>query len=329
MRPGLFRHVGKSTVRKGCLVNFLYHDHIERHLPDWVLFSETVLGSLIELLAPDCSPERVIGAYRVSLSMNTADLVRSFINKLSNYPTEGAACELERLQNLPELKSWQNYLRNALHSQRIIRRKASFKRLSITEIGRTLANLQPACAADLAALIFDHLRDVARKIRNGSTNDYRQYWSYDKSNKKLEKSKPENDCRDALLSDLQESLKRLGIVAEREGSYADDKRADIKVSYGCANGLNIPVEIKKDSHDDLWRAIHEQLIAKYVRDPGTDGYGIYVVFWFGGNGMPSSPDSGKKSRSAQELEDCLRQTLSPEEKHRIHICVIDCALSQK
>ncbi|UJO99574.1 MAG: hypothetical protein LZF64_10280, partial [Nitrosomonas sp.] len=148
---------------------------------------------------------------------------------------------------------------------------------------------------------FDHLRDVARKIRHGSTNDYRQYWSCDKSNKKLEKSKPEND-----------------------------KRADIKVSFGGTNGFNIPIEIKKDSHDDLWHAIHKQLIAKYVRDPGTDGYGIYVVFWFGGNGMlPPSPDSGKKSHSAQELEDCLRQTLSPEETHRIQVCVIDCALPQK
>ncbi|MGZ0020603.1 hypothetical protein [Nitrosomonas sp. wSCUT-2] len=325
----LFQHVGKSAVRKGYLVNFLYHDHIERHLPDWVLFPVTALGGLIELLAPDCSSERVIGAYRASLSTNAADLVRSFINKLSNYPTEAAARELERLQNLPELKSWQNHLRNASHSQRITRRKASFRRLSTKEIDRTLANLQPACAADLAALTFDHLRGIARKIRHGSTNDHRQYWSYDTSNKKLEKSKPENDCRDALLSDLQERLGKLNIDAQREGSYADDKRADIRVSFGGTNGFNIPIEIKKDSHTDLWRAIHEQLIAKYVRDPGTDGYGIYVVFWFGGNGMPSSSGGGRKPRSAQELEDCLQQTLSLEEKHRIQVCVIDCALPQR
>lgn len=325
----LFQHVGKSAVRKGYLVNFLYHDHIERHLPDWVLFPVTALGGLIELLAPDCSSERVIGAYRASLSTNAADLVRSFINKLSNYPTEVAARELERLQNLPELKSWQNHLRNALHSQRIVRCKASFKRLSTKEIDRTLANLQPACAADLAALTFDHLRDIAEKIRNGSTNDYRQYWSYDTSNKKLEKSKPENDCRDALLSDLQERFGKLGINAEREVSCADDKRADIRVSFGGANGFNIPIEIKKDNHGDLWRTIHEQLIAKYVRDPGTDGYGIYVVFWFGGEGMASSSGGGRKPRSAQELEDGLRQTLSPEEKHRIQVCVIDCAIPKK
>lgn len=325
----LFQHIGKSAVRKGYLVNFLYHDHVERHLPDWVLFPETVLGGLIELLAPDCFPERVIGAYRVSLSMNAAELVRSLINKLSNYHTEGAACELERLQNLSELKSWESHLRNALHSQRIIRRKASFKRLSIAEIANTLADLQPANAADLAALTFDHLRDIARKIRDGSTNDYQQYWSYDMSNKKLEKSKPENDCRNALLSDLRERLGKLNIDAQEESRYADDKRADIKISFGGANGFNVPIEIKKDSSTDLWRAIHEQLIAKYVRDPGTDGYGIYVVFWFGGKGMLSLSGNDMKPRSAQELEDCLRQTLSPEEKHRIQVCVIDCAIPKK
>ncbi|MDV6346678.1 hypothetical protein R2083_03995 [Nitrosomonas sp. Is35] len=325
----LFQHIGKNAVRKGYLVNFLYHDHFERNLPDWVLFSETTLGGLIELLAPVCSPERVVGVYRASFSMNAAELVRSLINKLSNYPTEGAARELERLQNLPELKSWHDHLRHALHTQRIVRRKASFKRLSTKEIDRTLANLQPAQAADLAALTFDHLRDIAQKIRDGSTNDYRQYWSYGADNKKLEKSKPENDCRDALLSDLQERFGKLGINAEREVSCADDKRADIRVSFGGTNGFNIPIEIKKDNHGDLWRAIHEQLIAKYVRDPGTDGYGIYVVFWFGGKGMASSSGGRRKPRSAQELEDCLRQTLSLEEKYRIQVCVIDCALPQR
>lgn len=325
----LFQHVGKNAVRKGYLAKFLYHSHLERHLPDWVSFSETMLGRLIGLLASDCSPEYPMGVHQISPSMHTADTVRSFINRLSNCPTEVAARELERLQNLPELKSWRNHLRHALHTQRIVRRKASFKRLSTKEIDRTLANLQPASAADLAALTFHHLRDIARKIRDGSTDDYEQYWSYGENNKKLDKPRPENDCRNRLLSDLKESLGKLNIDAQREGSYADDKRADIRVSFGGANGFNIPIEIKKDSHIDLWRAIHEQLIAKYVRDPGTYGYGIYVVFWFGGKGMASSFGSGRKPRSAQELEDCLRQMLSPEEKHRIQVCVIDCALPQR
>ena len=128
-----------------------------------------------------------------------------------------------------------------------------------------------------------------------------------------------------MLSDLKERFDKLGIDVQKEGYYAEDKRADIRVSFGGTSGFNIPIEIKKDNHKDLWTAIREQLVARYIRDPGTDGYGIYLVFWFGGKGMRPAPD-GKTLRSAKELEDRLRGTLNPEEKHRILVCVIDCAL---
>lgn len=326
----LFQYIGKSAVRKGYLADFLYRPHGERRLPDWMsMFQTTTLARLIELLAPDCSlDERTMEEDWVSPAMHTASIVRSFINTLSNNPNEIAFHELERLLTIPSLARWYNYLRSALHTQRITRRKTFFRRLSVAEVGRTLANLQSANAADLAALTYFHLRDIAEKIRHGNTNDYRQYWSYDKDNKKLDKTRPENDCRDALLSDLKERLGKLNIDVEREGNYADDKRADIKILFCGTNGFNIPIEIKKDNHVDLWRSIHEQLITKYVRDPGTDGYGIYLVFWFGGQGMRPSPDGSKKPRDAKELEDRLRQTLSPEESHRIQVCVIDCALPQ-
>lgn len=321
----LFQHIGKSAVRRGYLANFLYNNHGERPLPDWVVIPVATLGRLIELLAPDCTPERPTGTHPVTPAMHTADMLRSFINSLSSNPEEIATQELERLLAISNLAHWRNHLRHASHDQRITRRKATFKRLGVAEVGRALANLQPASAADLTALVFDHLRDIAKKIHDGNTNDYKQYWSYDKDNRKLDQPKPENDCRDALLSDLQERLGRLGIEAQREGNYADNKRADIRVSFGGATGFNVPIEIKKDSHDDLWRAIHEQLIPKYVRDPGADGYGIYLVFWFGGK-MKPPPDGSKPLRSAQELEERLHKTLLPEEAHRIQICAMDCSL---
>lgn len=320
----LFKYIGNSAVRRGYLAAFLYSHHGVQRWPEWSLLPVTTLAKLIELLAPDCSPERPKGVHSVTPAMNTADMVSSIINTLGGNTDEAASHELERLLSQPKLMHWHNNLRSALHSQRIARRKATFRRLHVAEVDRTIANLQPANAADLAALTFHHLRDIARKIRDGGTDDYEQYWSYDEGNKKLEKPKPENDCRNALLSDLQERLGKLNIDAQREGSYADDKRADIRVSFG--GSFNVPIEIKKASHDDLWRAIHEQLIPKYVRDPGADGHGIYLVFWFGGQGMRPSPDGGNKPRSALELEGRLRQTLSPEESLRILVCVIDCAL---
>ena len=106
-----------------------------------------------------------------------------------------------------------------------------------------------------------------------------------------------------------------------EGRYANDKRADIRVS--CRD-FQVPVEIKKNLHPNLWSALREQLIARYARDPATDGYGIYVVLWFGGiDGRTPSPPSGGPPRDPGALRQRLQDTLTPEEARKISVCVID------
>lgn len=318
----LAAHIGTSKPLRAHLAAFLHDD--ERRPGFNAALSESSLALLVELLAPDSPPERPVGTHWVSAAMQTADDVRACISSLGGNPSDAARQQLERLLALPQLVAWHGRLQRASHTQRIARRKAATPRLEPGEVCRTLANREPANAADLAALVEAHLRDLARKIRDGSTNDYRQYWSYNAGGE-LERPKPENDCRDILLSDLAERLGRLGIDALKEGYYVEDKRADIRVSFGGASGFNVPIEIKKDSHPDLWRALHEQLIGRYTRDPGTDGFGIYLVFWFGGEKMPL-PQVGKKPRSAPELEQRLRSTLSKEEAGHIAVAVIDCAL---
>ena len=183
---------------------------------------------------------------------------------------------------------------------------------------QVLDNLKPTNAADLAALTMDILFDVAKKIRDGNTSDWRQYWNMDSPNQP-DTPKHEDLCRDTLLSDLRLKLEPLGIDSQPEGRYTDDNRADIRVAYG---DFNVPVEIKKSTHRDLWRAIREQLIAKYTRDPGADGYGIYLVFWFGKQDCQLSPE-GIRPKGAHELQKRLLDTLSPDEKFKISICVID------
>lgn len=316
-----------SKVRRRIFAKFL-HSNGNRCFP-YSTLPETTLSLVIELLAPDCLSERHKREDWVTLEMYIADIVRSFINSLGCIPNEIATKEIERLLTLSNLSHWHNSLRHALHNQRIAQRKAMFRHLSVKDIKSTLANLQPINAADLVALTYDHLCDITKKIRDSNTNDYKLYWNYEVKYKKLinTKSKPEDDCRDVLLSNLKERLGKLGIDAQREGSYADDKRADIRISFGGANGFNIPIEIKKDSHKDVWNAIYSQLIPKYTRDPGVNGYGIYLVFWFGGIGM-KSPSEGKKPSNASELEIFLRQKLNPEDEHLIQICVIDCALPE-
>ena len=317
----LATHIGASKALRGHLGDFL-NDRDRRPGFNTAL-PESSLALLIELLAPDSPPERPTGAHWISPAMQTADEVRGFIDALGGNPSEAARQQLGHLLALPQLAPWHDRLQHAAHTQRIARRKASFRHLGAADVCRTLANREPANAADLAALTYGHLRDLARKIRDGSTNDYRQYWSYDASGKP-ERPKPENDCRDILLSDLMDRLGRLGVDAIKECYYAEDKRADIRASSGGTTGFNVPIEIKKDSHSDLWRAIREQLIERYTRDPGADGFGIYLVFWFGGEGMPL-PQEGKKPRNATELEQRLHSMLTREEARHITVCVIDCA----
>ena len=89
----------------------------------------------------------------------------------------------------------------------------------------------------------------------------------------------------------------------------------------------MPIEIKKNSHRELWRAIQNQLIAQYTIDPATGGHGIYLVFWFGRDHTRRTPD-GLRPDSPAELKRQLERTLSEDEARKISVCVIDVSRPQ-
>lgn len=320
----LNRFVKMDEERRNVLAEFL-HFYLPINMVPKVLRTEKALAKLIELIGQDTSPHVITGAFRVTRASEFGDLVRTLLNTLRDMSTESALQEIKHLLTLPQLSDWHEILINAEFVVQIALRKRSISYLSGKDISLVFGNLKPINAADLAEITFHYLRDIGSKIRHGNTNDYRQYWSYDSKNKCLSISKPENDCRDALLSDLSERFGRLGIDAQREGSYADDKRADIRVSFGGSNGFDIPIEIKKDRHKDVWTAIEKQLIPRYLREAKTGGNGIYVVLWFGDKEMPLPP-SGARPQSAEELERRLEEIAVLHEQYRIQICVIDCAV---
>lgn len=94
--------------------------------------------------------------------------------------------------------------------------------------------------------------------------------------------------------------------------------------------FNVPVEIKKSCHPDLWTAIRDQLIAKYARDPGAEGYGIYLVFWFGDiEECRPTPGPNLTPQNVAELKSGLLNTLTEEERRKISVCVIDVSKPQQ
>ena len=258
--------------------------------------------------------------YQITPPIEADQLFRKLLDRLSQNGTPAATKALESLATDDRLANYHTLILDRLHRQRSVRREAGFAHPRLERVARVLDNGHPASATDLWALTVDMLNQVARRARHGATSDWRQYWNVDRHNRP-EGSRPENACRDTLLSDLQRELTPLGVDAAKEGSYANDKRADIRVTFG---GFNVPIEIKRSCHRDWWSGIKTQLIAQYARDPGAEGHGIYLVFWFGeADGCRPVPASGRRPKSPDDLRQALLDSLSPSERRKIAVRVID------
>ena len=287
-----------------------------------VQFSFDVLGTpglelLIRLIGDYAGPDQWWNEEGlVTPAMQASRLVNGLIQRLAASPTKDASDALGRLLADSSLSRWRDVLSQAQDTQRVTWRDASYRHPTIEQVCQTLNGGTPANPGDLAALVMHRLRELADQIRRGNTDDWRQYWN--EPHGQLPTPKHEDHCRDALLSDLRQRLPQ-GIDAQPEGQYANNKRADIRVSYG---DFQVPVEIKKNMHRDLWSACKNQLIKLYTSAPDTDGYGIYLVFWFGKKHTQAS-EEGTRPANAEELKKRLKATLSPDEARKISVCVID------
>ena len=281
------------------------------------------LAQFVQLLARTASPWGG-GDALVDVAGDERDVFKcvwQIVRVLSDRSDRRAGEELAELVTDAALDDWRQVLVNARDRQRVNRRDAAYRHPTVEQVCRTLDGGCPANAADLAALLVDRLRKLARKIRTDNTDDWRQYWNEPHGEEPTPKH--EEQCRDALLSDLRQSLGE-GVDAQPEGQYANDRRADIRVAYGESQ---VPIEIKKNKHRELWSAARSQLIGQYSRDPATDGYGIYLVFWFGKD-LTQPPPSGALPYCPSELRTGLEAALTWDERRKISVVVIDVSRQQ-
>ena len=103
----------------------------------------------------------------LSSGFDSGKQIESLINQLASIPTKDAGEALENLISVEDLLPWQPYLNDAKYRQRITRCEAEFRHCDIKQALQVLDNKEPANASDLAALTFDHLRDISNDIRNG------------------------------------------------------------------------------------------------------------------------------------------------------------------
>ncbi|MHB9101775.1 MAG: NACHT domain-containing protein [Sulfuricella sp.] len=313
----LWRYVGKSETRANYLSGFLSNRFDE--LPDDYELSAHTLGKLIELIAPHAETERSSGGGLVSDSMRRGDHIRTLITRLGTMPTPEAEQEINRLIGLPALRKLKFLLESARHQQKQRQRESGFRFLPPRNVAQVLACGAPTSAADLTALALHHLDDIAIALRNDNDDGFRSFWNI--KDKQPTGQREENLCRDVLLTRMRARLAPLDVDCQPEKDHANDKRADISLSYRTE--FELPIEIKRDSNRTLWSALRTQLIEQYANAPRADGHGIYLVLWFGGEGIPLATDGGKKPRSPEELRIRLEAQLDPAERQRIFVRVLD------
>lgn len=254
---------------------------------------------------------------------DAAVTLRRVVENVAQDPAPEAGELLHRLRQDPHTASWHPLLLHCAARQAATRRQATFRAPDLDGVAEALRGGAPASPADLRALVVDTLGTLQEDYRNGAMDGWKGFWNRD-SNGRVTKPLVEEECRNVLAQRLADRLQVFGISVDREVQVAGHKRPDIQVR--AASGGKVPIEAKRQTHDELWVAAETQLDAQYCRDPETDGQGIYLVFWFGQlSDFRIRKPPGEESRPgcSEELQSALEARLNEDQRPRISVLVLD------
>jgi len=314
----------RATARPGLVFDLRDHSGFARcALPDHMLplpmleFMATLTGRLFP-----STPHPVGGWSGDTNAWDASEHFRTLINRISTSPTPAATDALQRLEGDPQLASYRPDVLFALANQRQRRRDTEYDRPDWPKTVAALANRAPATIADFHALLVAQLRDLAHRIARANTDIFKQFWNLD-GYARITEPRPEEACRDDVITLLKPVLNPLGIMVEPEGHMVADKRADISAAMP---GRKILCELKRDYHAEVWTAMTAQLERFYAHDPEAKGFGIYVVFWFGAKrptNIPAPLNGMPRPKTAAEIEAMLQALLPADMRKRLAVIVID------
>lgn len=272
---------------------------------------------LIEVLAPITAQDVWRRSGIVTVANHRGDTVRALLSTLSSNPAPAAREALLALEQAQGMRAWKDTLQYSLRTQAAAAREASFQVPDPAAVAHTLDNAAPANPADLGALVMQHLRDLQAEWRGVNTFALKLFWRGAGETPKIE-----NDCRDLLLERLRARLQPLGILVGREHSAAQDKRTDMHAEFMRSDQrIALPIEVKKEDNAELWTAWRNQLQRLYAIDPAAQGYGLYLVLWFGVRTAPHP--EGLKPRNPEQLRAALEARIPMADRHRLMVQVLD------
>lgn len=153
-----------------------------------------------------------------------------------------------------------------------LRQKANMikRSISLKEVNEILNASPPSTHFDLQSVLLDVLHELQVRLRYSPTNDYITFWDGDCPH-------DENYCRDRIVGFINPFLDRFKVSAHIEGRMPNNQRCDFLNSIDL---IDVPVEVKGQWHKDLWTSGKNQL-EKYSKEYRADGYGIFLILWFG------------------------------------------------
>ncbi len=324
-----------GEAKLGRLVQFLAPDGRPLQGQDWPTTDLAALAKAVggALAPPWQNADRISGIFRASgrgfPRMQAERLVNGWIDTLADRTTQEAISTLGDLAEEPSLKPRRARILQAMDGQARKRRMEAYQAPTLKFVRQALEGGPPASAADLAALTVDKTRELAVRIRHDNTDIWQQFWHTDASDGRKTygiKPKPESECRKVLLSHLGPLLEPYRVMLEPEGFHAEEKRSDIVAIH---TPHIVPIEIKMTGSRDLWTAIKNQLIPRYMRDPRCGGYGIFLVFWHGHKHLAKSQPPGiRRPTSAEEMKQQLEAALTSQQRRTISIIVVDVSAPQ-
>jgi hypothetical protein len=241
-----------------------------------------------------------ISSIELDISWGLKDWLEERVEALSASFSPDATVFLEKLvgENWSSTR-FHDVVRHRFSQHKAMLADSQMKTWTFDSVVGLLWSGAPENHEDMQAVLQDELEEFQKSVSSSPTDDYAPYWNGDVPF-------DENYCRNRIASALTHRLSRHGIQFTPEGAMPAQMRCDILY---LLNGLRMPVEIKGQWHRDVWTAPAGQL-QDYMELYGAEGYGIYVVLFFGDTGkggkkkVTKSP-GGKRPESAAEFLEML------------------------
>jgi len=249
---------------------------------------------------------------------DATDYISNIINRLGDDISDRSIELLARLVTIED--GYQDRIMSAHAEQQRKRAEQDYAPISAPEIQTILQDGLPHSLSDLQHHVLKLLKKVEDQVGSNDTDSWRGLFDHNGVPHEEER------CRDHLVDLLRQHDQRIDFAPE--GHVGEDREIDIDCKLP---GMRLPVEIKGQWHPKLWTEADCQLGDQQAVDHLAQGYGIYLVLWFGNKKLPKNktlqnPPVGLRvetPKTPEQLQAELSKNLSDARRGRIQIKVLD------